>query len=169
MNIKRLTTLFFLLFLSSCSTKQYLIKTCNQDIELKGVVFVIQNDSSFIIPVAIYPKYQIIDDYVINTKPAIDKIELLICNELKKRNINCKIVNDISDIDKDSYYINYQDYWAWDFKKYMHVLKVNLYKSNKKLISVVSQGNTGGMHDYPNPQKQVPLLIELILKNNSVQ
>lgn len=165
MRLNILVLLILLLILSSCSTKQFLIHSSTQDINHNGNIFVLSNDSSFIIPVAVYPTFHVIDNFVINAKPAIYKIDSLICTEVAKQNIKCTIVNDLADIEKGAYYIRYQDYWAWDFKKYMHVLKISLNKSDKEVKCVVSQGNTAGMHDYPNPKKQVPLLIEMILKN----
>ncbi len=148
----------------SCSTKQYLISTNQQDLTQIQKISVVKNDISFVIPVGIYPNYKNIDDFVIKKVPAISDIETLICSELKKRNINCEIVNETLSNNDETYYIKYQDYWAWDFKKYMHVLKISILKNGSVVRSVVSQGNTAGMHDYPNPEKQVPLLIELILK-----
>jgi hypothetical protein len=158
--------LFFslVLLLSSCKTKQYLIKSTDQDLSRIKRILVIKNEYSNIIPVGIYPQYRIIDDFVVKKVPAIADISNLICNELSAREIDCEIVNNLSEVDLETYYIIYQDYWAWDFKKYMHVLKIRLCKSGREIKSVASQGNSGGMHDYPNPKKQVPLLIDLLLK-----
>ncbi len=128
--MKKLTLyIITLLTLFSCSTKQYILKSTEQDLSQIKKILVVKNDYSSIIPVGIYPSYENIDDFVTNKTPAIDDISKLICVEMNKRNIDCAIVLDSSEITNNTYYIQYQDYWAWDFKMYMHVLKIKLYKN----------------------------------------
>jgi len=164
--MKRLTLLFvvILTIFCSCSTKQYLLKSTDQDLSQIKRILIVNNDFSNIIPVGIYPSYENIDDFVTKKDSAISDIPELVCVELLKRQINCEIAYEHSEINNETYYIEYQDYWAWDFKKYMHVLKMKLYKNGIEIKTVASQGNGAGMHDYPTPEKQIPLLIDLLLK-----
>lgn len=97
-------------------------------------------------------------------------IDTLICLELSKRNIFCEITYVERTISGDTYFIRYHDYWNWDLKNYMPVLFLSLQNSQgRELIRVASQANKSGMHDYPTPAKQIPLLIELLLKNSHVE
>ncbi len=97
-------------------------------------------------------------------------IDTLLCGELSKRNIFCEISYGERTIPEDTYLIRYHDYWNWDLKNYMPVLFLSLQNSKgKELIRVGSQANRSGMHDYPTPAKQIPLLIDLLLKNSRVE
>ena len=80
--------------------------------------------------------------------------------------MKCEIVDSLNfAAAKDKYFITYADYWTWDFKDYMHLLKVRVLDENKNVIVIgVSEGNTAGMHDAPMPQKQVPVILDLIMK-----
>lgn len=151
---KLLTYLIIIVTLSSCGTKQYVVKNTTTKMDISKEIVVIKNNFSQVIPAAVYPKYQYIDDYVTKSTPAVYSIDSLICVELSKRNIECRIIDEYSLLGISSNYIKYQDYWAWDFKKYMHVLKITIYDpDNNEIISVASEGNTAGMHDFPNPEK----------------
>lgn len=126
-------------------------------------ISIVHNDNSLIIPMGVYPSHEEINDFVKDSRPSISRIDSLISIELLKHRISSIIVNDSDDIE-NSYYLEYQDYWAWDFKKYMPVLEISLFDSeNNELISVISEGSTSGMHDYPSPKKHVPILVDLIL------
>ena len=166
MSIKKISLLFItvLILFSSCSTKQILNRFTYKDLSEIKRIFVVKNDSSNIIPLGVYPKYQVIDGYVTKKEPAKGNISGRICYEFRNRQISCERINDKSLIGENEFYIEYQDYWTWDMKKYMHVLIIRLYKSNVEIRNVVSQGNTSGIHNYPNPEKQIPSLIDLLLK-----
>ena len=159
-----LLSVVLLTIFCSCSTKQYLLKSTDQDLSQIKRILIVNNDFSNIIPAGIYPSYENIDDFVKKKDTAISDISDLICTELVKRQISCDIAYKQLEIDNETYHIEYQDYWTWDFKKYMHVLIIRLYKNGIEIKSVASQGNGAGLHDYPIPEKQIPLLIDLLLK-----
>ena len=145
-------------------TKQYRFTSIRSGDLSITLINVLQNESSLVIPMGVYPSYDEIDDYVKDARPAFLAIESLISTELNKYGISTTIVNNEASIN-NSFYIKYQDYWAWDFKRYMPVLKISMFDTLKKeLITVISEGNTMGMHDYPNPKKQIPVLINLMMK-----
>ena len=166
MKMKNVSLLFIavMILFNSCGTKQILNRFTYKDLSKIKRIFVVKNDSSNIIPLGVYPKYQVIDGYVVKKELAKDNISGIICYELRNRKIGCERINNRVLTDDNEFYIEYQDYWAWDFKKYMHVLIIRLYKSGVEIRNVVSQGNTSGMHNYPNPEKQIPSLIDLLLK-----
>ncbi|WP_439584927.1 hypothetical protein [Dyadobacter bucti] len=149
----------------SCSTKQYITASFKSAVDKKLEFIIVRNDLSLIIPVGVYPDQKFIEKYVVRSQPAIARIDSLIYNELTKRGFTARIVNPGVLHLPGSNYIKYQDYWAWDFKKYMHVLKIYFYgpENEKKVLEAVSQGNKMGLHDYPNPKKQVPVLMEKAL------
>lgn len=92
-------------------------------------------------------------------------IDSLICASFRERNIECSILEEDEIIPLDAPQIVYKDYWTWDFTDYMHILRMNVYKSNgSELMEVISQGNTSGMHSYPKPKKQVPKMVDLIIE-----
>ena len=150
-------------FFYSCSTKQFVSSSARPD--QKADFLIVKNDTSRIIPAGVYPDQKNIERYVIRKRSAIQPIDSLIYTELTKKGFTARIVDKGTAFAQGSNYVTYQDYWAWDFKKYMHVLKISFHDplDGKKIMEVVSQGNKMGMHDYPNPKKQVPLLIEKAL------
>ena len=153
------------IFFYSCSTKQYISTTPNYTPETIDKIFIIKNNESHIIKSGIYPIHEIIESYVKYSEPSIVRIDSLIYQELTKRNIDCQIIEESALKYIDEKYITYQDFWAWDFSMYMHILKINIFTSDhKRIIKVASQGNTAGMHNYPSPEGQVPLLIDLIIE-----
>ena len=166
MYIKNANLLFIavMILFSSCGTKQILNRFTYNDLSKMKRILVVKNDSSNIIPPGAYPKYQVIDHYVTKKEPAKGNIAGRICYELRNRKISCNRISDKALIGDNEFYIEYQDYWIWDMKKYMHVLIIRLYKSGVEIRNVVSQGNTSGLHNYPNPEKQIPSLIDLLLK-----
>ena len=150
----------------ACSTKQYVTTSSAKRIDKSVDFVIIKNDFSLIIPAGRYPAHTIIQNFVVRSQPAISRIDSLIYFELKGKGFNAIIIAGQELQQKPGVnYIKYQDYWAWDFKKYMHVLKIFLYEGESKaaIMEAVSQGNKMGMHDYPNPKKQVPILVEKIL------
>lgn len=160
---------FIFLLFNSCSTKHYLVKnTKNEKIKVEQIS-IVNNNISKVIPTGVFPKYQDIEYSVISQRINYHNIDSLIYNELIRNNIKCKISNTQS-IKSNSYYIKCQDYWAWDFKQYMPVLRIDIYNSNHNLVfSVVSEGNTAGLHDFPNPENQIPDLIKLLLTQTIIE
>jgi len=152
------------IFLSSCSTKQLLVKSVSDKPGFDKGFVVLANDSSLHLPLSFYPNHESINGFIIKKEPAHVPIDSLICSEIKKHGFECSIVEMGGKTEPDKYTILYQDYWAWDFKLYMHVLKIWVYYNNKEIIKVVSEGNTAGMHDFPTPENQVPKLVNLIMK-----
>lgn len=151
--------------LCSCRTQQLLFSSDSDGLDKQYEFVVVRNDTSRIIPVAVYPEHKLVDQFVIRAVPAIVRIDSLIYHELVQRGLSVRIVNQDKNFQNGFNYITYQDYWAWDFKKYMHVLKIRFYnpKNGEQLMEMVSEGNKMGMHDYPNPRKQVPGLIDKAL------
>jgi hypothetical protein len=164
--LKAIIILWLILLTTSCSTKLFVVNSKNIKVDRTKEFFIIQNPQSNIFAVGIYPSYKTIDQFVMNSRPSIQRIDSLILKELVKNNIRCKIVNEVSrSTNENVFYLRYQDYWSWDFKTYMHLLTISLLDNyGQELSEFVSQGNTAGMHDYPMPSKQVPRLVELILK-----
>jgi len=159
---------FFLIapfLLGACSTKQVLVESKYNRLENIKSLSVVINDSIKVIPKAVYPPYNKIDQFVIKTDVAFIRTDSILCEELSKRDISCEIIYSKSEVSSESYYLQYQEYWAWDMGQFMPVMKIWLLKDNETIRSVASEGNTAGMHDYPTPGKQVPLLIDLLLKN----
>ena len=152
------------LFLTSCSTNQILVKSIPDKASFSSGFVVIKNDSSLHFPVGIYPNHESISAWSGKKVAAHIRIDSLICIELNKKGYECNIIERGTLTPENVYTILYQDYWAWDFKDFMHILKIWVYYNNKETIKVVSQGNTAGMHDYPMPEDQVPKLVELILQ-----
>ncbi len=149
-------------------TKQY--RLCAKDYDRFDVkhINILRNNDSLIIPSGVYPSYDEIDNYVKYSKPSLFAIDNLLASELKRHGITTNIIENVNDIE-DSYRLEYQDYWAWDFKKYMPVLVITLLnQKNEEVLSVISEGNTMGLHDYPNPKKQVPLLVDLLFEYDSL-
>jgi hypothetical protein len=165
----RIATLLVTTFaLYSCSTKQFVSSFSPVRPDQKADFLIVRNDTSMIIPVGIYPDQRDIERYVVRKRKAIHPIDSLIYTELTNRGLSVSIVNKGTGFTQGSNFVTYQDYWAWDFKKYMHVLKISFYDplNGKKILQVSSQGNKMGMHDYPNPKKQVPVLIEKAMNVN---
>jgi len=153
-------------FLVSCQTKTYILKSKDYHLDTSRPYVVLENKTSFVLPDKVFPPYQNIDVFVVGKKPAFYRIDSLICQELARRKMKCEIVDSLNfAAAKDKYFITYADYWTWDFKDYMHLLKVRVLDENKNVIVIgVSEGNTAGMHDAPMPQKQVPVILDLIMK-----
>jgi hypothetical protein len=167
-NKRLISIIIFLLLLltTSCSTNLFVVDSKNINIDKTKEFIIIQNPQSKFFAVGIYPSYKTIDQFVINSRPSIQRIDSLILKELLKNNIRCSIANEVNkSTNENVFYIKYQDYWSWDFKTYMHLLTISLFDNyDQELSEYVSQGNTAGMHDYPMPSKQVPRLVEMMLK-----
>lgn len=171
---KETIIVFLILFqccfiLHSCTTKLVVTKVPTCNIDPSKLFAIIKTESSEIISSGIYPTYKTIDQFVINTKPSLQRIDSLFYKELTKRGLKAILFSNqesVNKADQNTYYIiKYQDYWGWDFKMFMQLLKVGLYDNKGNLISeYVSQGNIAGMHDYPMPTSQVPKLVDMILK-----
>jgi hypothetical protein len=166
MDLRIIPLLLLVALFSSCRTTQLVKSHSSTRPDLKSEFVIVSNDTSMIIPVGVYPDQKDIEKFVFRMQPAIQPVDSLILGELIKKGYNARIVSKGTGFKQGSNYIAYQDYWAWDFKKYMHVLKIFFYspENGKKILEVVSQGNKMGLHDYPNPKKQVPVLIDKILK-----
>lgn len=151
--------------LASCSTR---LLVTNDQIDRQPIpqrIMVIPNDSSRFFPAAMYPSYQTIDNHVTKVVEAFYPIDSLICVEFRARGIDCSIAKENEPIALDAPQITYKDYWTWDFTDYMHLLKMNVYKSDgSPLMEIISQGNTAGMHSYPKPKKQVPKMVDEIIE-----
>ncbi len=149
----------------SCKTKLLVVGPSNfHGAEVRSMI-VVPSTGSYIFPASVYPLHDQIDGFVLRTVPPIYRIDSLICAELGKKNVVCTINAPGGAITEDAYSITYKDYWSWDFRRYMHVLKIYVFdRQGNCVIEVVSQGNTSGMHDYPRPEKQVPGLINLLLE-----
>ena len=156
----------FLIVLSmSCKTKLLVVGPSNFHGQGVRSMIVLPSTGSYIFPASVYPLHDQIDAFVLRTVPPIHRIDSLICAELGKKNVGCTIIAPGGSIPEDAYTITYKDYWSWDFRRYMHVLKIYVFdRQGNCVIEVVSQGNTSGMHDYPRPEKQVPGLINLLLE-----
>ena len=168
MKFKSVALLVAAFALYSCSTKQLVSSFSSTRLDHQADFVIVRNDTSMIIPVGIYPDQKDIERYVVRMQPAIQPIDSLIYNELTKKGFTASIVNKGFSFTPGSNYVTYQDYWAWDFKKYMHVLKISFHDPlyGKKILEVASQGNKMGLHDYPNPKKQVPALMEKALRGD---
>lgn len=173
--LKKLNTSFvlasliiWLLFFCSCKTSVFVANSKIDRISPDKEFLIIHNPRSNMFPAGIYPNYKQIDAFVYTSKPSVQRIDSLIYNELVKSHVSCRIIDEEfmlnTQAKSNEYVIRYQDYWSWDFKPFMHILIISIYDSSKnKLSDYVSQGNTGGMHNFPTPEKQVPELITLIL------
>ncbi len=153
-----------LLLTYSCTTNQLVIKSVSDKPSFERGFSVLTNDSSLHFPIGIAPNHESINSFVYSKVAAHKPIDSLICTEIIKHGFECDIVKKGEQIEQNKYIVLYQDYWSWDFKQYMHILKVWVYYNNKEIIKVVSEGNTAGMHDFPTPENQVPKLVDLIMK-----
>lgn len=166
MKLRNLALLTLTFAFYSCHTKQlvasFSVTRPNQNADF----LIVRNDTSMVIPVGVYPDQRDIERYVVRMRPAVQSIDSLILSELTRKGLQARIVDKKTRFTQGANYVTYQDYWAWDFKKYMHVLKIFFYDplNGEKILEVVSQGNKMGLHDYPNPKKQVPGLIEKALR-----
>lgn len=150
----------------SCATRVYLNESSGIPKRQYDSLVILKNPVSLVIPVAIYPEYKDIKYHVKGGMPAVVKIDSMLQTGLEATGINSLVRDTIDVLDSTTLYLVYQDYWAWDLKKYMHVLWIGVYDSGENLkLEVISQGNTAGLHDFPTPQKQVPIMIqELVAK-----
>lgn len=145
----------------SCSTKIYLNETPRNPTSQYDSLVILRNPVSAVIPVARYPKYKDVKYHVKGVMHAIERIDSMLYVGLIENNIPCIMQDSIEVFDKNTLYLVYQDYWAWDLKKYMHVLWIGVYDyEENQLFEVASEGNTAGIHDFPTPQKQVPLMVQ---------
>ena len=152
--------------LISCNTRLLVVGPSSFHAAEAHRMVVVPSTGSYIFPASVYPLHDRIDGFVLRTVPPIHRIDSLICAELGKKNVECRINAPGGAIPEDAYTITYKDYWSWDFRRYMHVLKIYVFdRQGNCVIEVVSQGNTSGMHDYPRPEKQVPGLINLLLEH----
>lgn len=167
--------LFIVLILNSCAT---IIRTdvrdenYIRDFQQKNI-YIISNHKSIKHLNIFFPPPYFIDNYedfprlfnLIDKKEDIDK---KIINELQKQNYFPIIINDISEIiEQESIVIIAKDVWQWDFRYYMHILKVYIYNKNGtdlKLAAIIgSEGNSSGIHNFPMPDKEIPRIIERVL------
>ena len=164
--VKFILILCIIVITTSCSTNLFVVNSKISKIDTSKEFIIIQNPQSKFFSVGAYPSYKVIDQYVFASKPSFQRIDSLIYKELVKNNIRCRISNDGSlSTNENVFYIKYQDYWSWDFKNYMHLLILTLCDNlGNELSEYVSQGNTAGVHDYPMPGRQVPKLVDLMLK-----
>lgn len=150
----------------SCSSKIYLPRSNPYRLNQFDEIIILKNDYSYIIPFHKYPGYNEIRYMVKDTVPAIEPVFSLIKKELRSLGYTCTIYNSLPEIDHKAIYISYQDYWEWDFKRYMHLMVMNVFNPNDELIfRVVSYSNHKGFHNFPTPTKQIPLMIEELSKH----
>jgi len=159
----------FILLVGACTTKVLITKMPTNQIDTSKMFIIQTNKESKIIATGIYPTHKTIDQFVTNTKPSFQRIDSLLYNEFRKRNIKAIIQvkpdPQVYGNQDNIYLIKYQDYWGWDFKMFMQLLKVDVYNLDGYPISeYVSQGNTAGIHNFPMPAAEVPKLVELIIR-----
>ncbi|WP_439185919.1 hypothetical protein [Carboxylicivirga taeanensis] len=151
----------------SCSTKLYLSGD-KERVELNNIL-IIKNPNSYKMGLGKCPKYEYVDRYVRDTIPAKRPIADLLSKELLKYGIESKIIETIPEDynSKTQTIISYKDYWTNDFKNYMHILVMTI-KTNSKEFKIISEGNTKGFHNYPNPEKQIPIMIKKIIESQEI-
>lgn len=163
---KILILCFIITSICSCKTQLIVMNYENTKIDTSKEFLVLHNDNSIILKNATYPPYWNIDQFVKKSEKSEIRIDSLIYREFIKRKLKCSIIYDKNMLMKeDMYLIKYQDYWTWDFKRYMHMLIIYVNDFNKyEKIKCISQGNMLGLHQYPMPVTQVPALINELFK-----
>ena len=98
--------------------------------------------------------------------PAIGKTYLHIKNFFEKSGytvVSGNLETIPTDIDA---VVDYDDYWEWDLKYYLKMLKITF--KDPKTGNIFAEGlykaSRGGLHDYPSSEREVPKLISAILE-----
>jgi hypothetical protein len=161
-----LVLLFVFLMSLSCSSEIYLPKSYDTRLIPFDEIIILKNDYSYIIPFNKTPGHNEIRYMVKDTVPAIEPTFSFIREELGNHGFKSTVWNSAPEIDDHSIYLTYQDYWRWDFKRYMHMMVICIFKPNNELIfKVVSHSSPKGFHNFPTPQKQIPLMIDKLSKH----
>ncbi len=97
----------------------------------------------------------------------IGNTDLVIKQELEKYGINARIGkrDDIPPVDIDFIFL-YRDTWRWDFKKILDKLEIVIISATDKTElarSVFNIHKNKEMHNFPNPEKEVPKMIKQLL------
>lgn len=97
--------------------------------------------------------------------PAIGDTYLHIKNYLE--NSGCTVLSEDtktmpSDIDS---VVDYYDFWQWDFKYYLKLLKITFKdpKTGEIIAEGIYEAGKGGIHDYPTSKREVPNILRPIL------
>lgn len=164
------------IMISSCATK---IRSEVYDENYRSIVngkviYVLRNANSVKHLNTLFPPAYFIDKYEeypnkFKFVEKIDDIDEKIVNEFVKYSFKVVEINSVYEIMEDNAIVIFsQDVWQWDFKNYMHILKVHIYmlKNHRLelLVTIGSEGNSAGLHNYPSPDSEIPRIINEILE-----
>lgn len=172
---KLMYKMFIVLIMSSCSTmiESDIYYEDYVDDFNKEAIYILENSESYKHISILFPPIYTVDrdvefphSYQLVDK--MDNIDQKIAYELTKYGYTAKIIKDISEIEEErAVVISAVDIWQWDFKYYMHILKVYVYKQvgQKNILNAVigSRANNSGLHDFPMPDSQIPRIINRML------
>ncbi len=101
-----------------------------------------------------------------NEEPAIGNTYLHVKNYLEKSGII--VISETSqdtpsDVDA---IVDYYDFWEWDFKDFLKILKVTFKdpKTGKIFAEGLYEADKAGLHDYPTSESEVPNVLGALLK-----
>ncbi len=112
--------------------------------------------------------YMYFGDNAPTSREKIGNTDLVIKSELDKRGINSVIGEDGEIPQNTDLIILYNDVWRWDFKPVLDNLEIVFISPSTKEEIARSTFNiyrNKEIHNFPNAEKEVPKMIEELLKN----
>ena len=161
--------LLVLLF-SSCAGTIKTVRHTTKQAEYKKAVIISAENSEYIHfkPGIIIPTgvYIVLPDDPAKKQEVIGSTDEVIKKELEKYGISAEIVKKGEVPDEFDLLIEYYDTWRWDFKKVLDKLEI-VFISPKGEIIAKSEYNiykNKELHNFPNPEKEVPKMIKELLE-----
>lgn len=163
----QLGVLTVVLFSTGCSGKQTVSVQSPIDVRDQQNVYVIERTTSTVVGYNVIPipGSVIMTDGKKDKKEAIGKTAVHISNALRKNGFEVTIGDGKSIPDEINLVVTYHDAWQWDFKMYLKVLTVTFFEKDtkKKIAEGTYIASGGGMHDYPDSEREAPNIIGEIL------
>ncbi len=130
-------------------------------------VYIIERTTSTVVGYTVIPVPSgvVMTDGASEEEKAIGQTAVHIRNALAQKGFQTTIGNG-TDIPNDvNIVVTYNDVWQWDFTMYLKSLVITFYdhETKKKLAEGSYIASGGGMHDYPDSEREAPNIIDGIL------
>lgn len=176
---KVIVILLFCMSTLSCSGKLTVNMQKDQNIAIQNV-YIVKKETSYRIPInlAVIPAGILggaiggaivgaaSSDMKAIEEPAIGDTYLHIKNHLEKVGYTVFSGKSVEEAPPNiNAVIEYYDFWEWDFKDYLKILKITFSdpKTGKIFTEGMYKAGGGGIHDYPSSEREVPNVLNAIL------
>lgn len=154
---------------SGCAGTIKTVKYTQKQTEHRKAIIISAENSQYIQfkPGIIVPAtgYIVLPDDLAKKHEVIGNTDEVIKRELEKYGIYAEIVKEGKVLDDFDLLVEYYDTWRWDFKKILDRLEIVFVSPHSEVIakSTYNIHKNKEIHNFPNPEKEVPKMIKELL------